>query len=155
MPVETPRNVAYFTPEERAKYYPRMGKYTRDELLDASFVKAKLESGDVPPNVEFMWIKVDRVNEKTVEGKIDNLAVYVGYQIGDKIEVSYDQIAQIMSESKKNWFQCSLCTDRFDMNDPSLHSRLKAHEEQKHNPLKKRASSNTRTGKVYWRLEQD
>ena len=155
MPTECAKNVNWFNEDELELMYPNKGKYTYDQLIDASFVKAVFESGDTPPNREYLWIKVDRVTDSTVIGKVDNVAVNVDYQVGEVIEVSYDRIVQILSESKKNWMQCSLCSDRFPYEDSSIIARMDAHEHQKHNPVKKRASSNTKTGKVYWRLEQD
>jgi len=78
--------------EER--YGKTKGRFTKDALRDAAFVKALFGR-------EHMWVKVKEVKDHCVVGTIDNIPVFPDSpKYGQEVEVPFSEVENVLSKKE-------------------------------------------------------
>lgn len=93
--IENPNNIQYVCKECIDKLYPNKGKFTREQLLKAEYIKAPFTDGI---STEHMWVKVTKVNENDLEGILDTEPTEISnVMYGDAVGVPFSEIEDIFT----------------------------------------------------------
>lgn len=91
---EADTNVRITCKDCSTKMYPRKGKFTAEELLEATHVKKAFGR-------EHMWVKITHRDEDHLEGKVENFPIFdASPRFGETVKIQLDEIEDIGPKRK-------------------------------------------------------